>query len=105
MANWQAVYRLSTGELISLGTVIADPLPRGMATVDLGATRPEGRITWNPRSLRFDPSPPIPADVDRVEEYLAALPTNQRKQEVRTELRKLLGPYRWRSFDDPRDLQ
>ena len=53
--NWFAVYRISDGQLISVGTVIADPLPAGIASKDFGTTRPEG--SWNETTLEFDPYP------------------------------------------------
>jgi hypothetical protein len=49
---WLAVYKQATGELVSLGTVVADPLPAGMASKDVGASRPSG--AWNAATLAFE---------------------------------------------------
>jgi len=54
--TWFAVYKISNGRLRSVGTVVADPLPAGLAKKDFGATRPEG--DWNTTTLEFDPYPP-----------------------------------------------
>jgi hypothetical protein len=53
---WFAVYRVSDGALVSVGTVVADPLPAGIASKNVGLARPEG--LWNPATLNFDA--PIP---------------------------------------------
>jgi hypothetical protein len=50
---WLAVYKQATGELVSLGTVAADPLPAGMASKDVGESRPSG--AWNAATLAFEP--------------------------------------------------
>ncbi len=53
--TWFAVYRISDGKLRSVGTTVADPLPAGMASKELGNTRPDG--IWNESTLVFDPKP------------------------------------------------
>lgn len=50
---WQAIYKQATGELVSLGTVVADPLPAGLMAKDVGASRPSG--VWNAATLAFEP--------------------------------------------------
>lgn len=102
---WFAVYQETDGELVSVGTVIADPLRRGLATTPLAGPIESPRTVWNTATLEFDPAPPPPPRIDRVEEYLAALPPNQRKQEARLELQKLLGPFRFRDAAEARDLR
>ncbi len=52
--NWFAVYNITTGALVSVGTVVASPLPQGLAAVDLGAFAPTG--VWNSLTHIFDPA-------------------------------------------------
>lgn len=54
MPYW-AVYETSTGELRSHGTVVADPLPAGLATVDVGS--PPGDAVWDKATRSFKPRP------------------------------------------------
>lgn len=51
--TWYAVYVTATGELVSTGTVLADPLPGHLTALDVGVDRPEG--VWNPATLEFEP--------------------------------------------------
>lgn len=60
--TWFAVYETGTGRLRSTGTVVADPLPDGLAVKEF-AERIEG-MGWNPETLEFDI--PIPAPVRTV---------------------------------------
>ena len=53
--TWFAVYETTGGRLRSLGTVIADPLPAGLSSKDVGETQPDG--VWNESTLDFDPRP------------------------------------------------
>ncbi len=109
MADWFAVYREADGELLSLGTVLApdaDLTSRGLAKINLGATRPEGGV-WNTATLVFDPTPARPPDVDRVDEVLAAMTKNGSRyseSEVRREVALVLGPHRFRDATESRDL-
>jgi hypothetical protein len=48
---WHAIYDIATGALVSVGTVIAAPLPDGLAALDVGDTMPDG--DWNPATLSF----------------------------------------------------
>lgn len=50
--TWFAVWKTSNGELVSVGTVVASPLPNGLATTDLGANPPIG--VWNDVTHVFD---------------------------------------------------
>mgnify|MGYP005863190523 CR=1 FL=1 len=56
---WYAVYDTATGELKSAGSVVADPLPSGLASKEY-AERPHG-LGWNPETLDFDVPRPTPA--------------------------------------------
>lgn len=57
---WYAIYQNTTGDLVSLGTVIANPLPEGMASVEVGESQPIGE--WNPATHAFE-APPTPPKV------------------------------------------
>lgn len=50
---WHAVYNLSTGNLVSVGTVVADPLPEGLASQALGEVKPLGN--WDAVTRVFVP--------------------------------------------------
>lgn len=52
---WSAVYRLATGELVSTGTSVADPLPDGLAVTALGDSLPSG--DWDCIALAFVSAP------------------------------------------------
>jgi len=53
---WYAIYKIDTGELCSIGSVVADVLPVGMASVDLGADKPDlEALEWNVQSKSFSP--------------------------------------------------
>lgn len=52
---WYAIYRTSDGVLISTGTVIADPLPDGLASVELGEAFDQSGKIWNPTTYTFAP--------------------------------------------------
>lgn len=49
---WHAVYNVSTGKLVSIGTVVADQLPEGLASQVLGESKPVGN--WNAATHVFD---------------------------------------------------
>ncbi len=102
MADWYAIYQTSDGTLVSSATVVVDPLPAGL-TKKLITERPNG-FQWNPSLLDWEPTPPPPPDVDRVDEFLTlvgnALKGNA-KTKVTDELTVLLGDNRFR---DPTDV-
>ena len=105
MANWFTVHRESDGELVSQGTLVGDLRGTGLAKIDQGPTRPVDTL-WNPSTLTFDPLPPQPPAVSRVDEFMDALPSSLRnRSEIRAEVALLLGPeFENRAFDQPRDL-
>lgn len=49
---WYAVFFNTTKKLFSVGTVIADPLPAHLSSVELGEEKSEGQ--WNSISLQFE---------------------------------------------------
>ena len=53
--TWFAVWETTTGRLVSIATVLADPLPAGLSVTTLGVDRPEG--VWNILTHVFDPAP------------------------------------------------
>ncbi len=101
MNDWFAVYRDSDGELVSTGSVVADPLPLGL-TKKLISGPPNDQI-WNPATLGFDARPAV-IQVDRVVEFLANLPPNKRGNAVETEVTRLLGPFQFRDIDESYEL-
>lgn len=48
---WYAIYNTATGALVSSGTVIANPLPDGLASVECGQSQPAGE--WDAATLTF----------------------------------------------------
>lgn len=73
------VYRAKDGEAVSAGTVVADPLPRGMATVQLSDVEAvawkAGEAVWDPERLAVvivGPRTPIPEPVDVLAALLVA---------------------------------
>lgn len=55
--TWFAVWRQTDGELVSVGTSVADPLPAGLGVTNLGDNPPTG--VWNKVTHQFDPSAPL----------------------------------------------
>lgn len=58
-----AVYEADTGNLVSTGTEVADPLPEGLAVKEIPAQGQAGE-QWNTKKLAFvkpEPPPPPPA--------------------------------------------
>lgn len=60
---WYMVHDAATGREVSLGTVIADPLPQGLASVvlsdaDASAIR-DGRAAWDSETLGVVMLPPV----------------------------------------------
>lgn len=53
------VYRTADGSPVSFGTVVANPLPAGMASKEVGDIT--GKV-WDPATLTMIPAPPPPPD-------------------------------------------
>lgn len=51
---WYAVIETATGRLLSTGTVLADPMPKGLEAIEIGDEPPAGE--WNTKTLQFEPS-------------------------------------------------
>ena len=77
MQNWHLLYNSTTGESVSIGTVIADPLPAGITALPLtdeqGEGLQNGGLTWDAatRSLIATPPPAVTA-AEWVEQHLTS---------------------------------
>lgn len=73
---WFAVYEAGTGRLRSTGTVLADPLPEGLAAKEFAA-RPDG-MDWNTETLDFDIPRPVPARTVTAVEFMQLFTVQER---------------------------
>ena len=62
MQNWHLLYNTTTGESVSIGTVIADPLPEGITALPLSDAEGEGlqngSLKWDEQTRSLIPTPP-----------------------------------------------
>jgi hypothetical protein len=62
MQNWHLLYNTTTGESVSIGTVIADPLPEGITALPLTDEQGEGLrnglLKWDEQTRTLIPTPP-----------------------------------------------
>ena len=62
MQNWHLLYNTATGESVSIGTVIADPLPEGITALPLtdeqGEGLQNGTLIWDAATRSLIPTPP-----------------------------------------------
>jgi hypothetical protein len=62
MQNWHLLYNTTTGQSVSIGTVIADPLPEGITALPLtdeqGEGLQNGNLVWDAASRTLIPTPP-----------------------------------------------
>jgi hypothetical protein len=62
MQNWHLLYNTATGQSVSIGTVIADPLPEGITALPLtdaeGEGMQNGNLIWDAASRTLIPTPP-----------------------------------------------
>ena len=62
MQNWHLLYNSTTGESVSIGTVIADPLPEGITALPLtdeqGEGLQNGTLIWDAATRSLIPTPP-----------------------------------------------
>jgi hypothetical protein len=56
---WHAIYKIGNGALVSIGTVLADPLPGGMAAKQY-ADLPGAGMAWDASVQDFVAVPPAP---------------------------------------------
>ena len=102
MPDWYAIYNTASGALVSTATVVADPLPVGLTKKIVA--EPAFGFQWNSTLLDWEPAPPPPPDVDRVDEFLGRVGNSLKgnaKTKVQDELVILLGDTRFR---DPTDV-
>jgi hypothetical protein len=77
MQNWHLLYNTTTGESVSIGTVIADPLPAGITALPLtdaeGEGMQNGTLIWDAatRTLIHTPPPAVTA-AEWVEQHLTS---------------------------------
>jgi hypothetical protein len=92
MQNWHILYNTTTGESVSIGTVIADPLPAGITALPLtdeqGEGLQNGSLIWNAasRSLIATPPPSVTA-----EEHLKSVGLGGERQPTLLYLRQSLA--------------
>ena len=74
MQNWHLLYNSATGQSVSIGTVIADPLPAGITaqplTDEQGEGLQNGTLIWDAASRSLIPTPP---PTQTAEEHLASV--------------------------------
>jgi hypothetical protein len=62
MQNWHLLYNTTTGASVSIGTVIADPLPEGITALPFSDEQGEGlqngSLIWDAASRTLIPTPP-----------------------------------------------
>ena len=62
MQNWHLLYNSATGESVSIGTIIADPLPAGITALSLtdaeGEGLQNGTLIWDAATRTLIPTPP-----------------------------------------------
>ncbi len=101
--TWRTVYDEATGGdvanggYLSVATVVADPLPAGFASKIIAG--PPQDEEWNITTLEWEPSPPPPPNVDRIEELITRIGPALKSamaDKIRTELIPLLAELRFR---------
>ena len=92
MQNWHLLYNTTTGQSVSIGTVIADPLPAGITALPLtdeqGEGLQNGTLIWDAatRSLIQTPPPAVTA-----EEHLKSVGLGGERQPTLLYLRQSLA--------------
>ena len=91
MQNWHLLYNSTTGESVSIGTVIADPLPEGITALPLtdeqGEGLQNGSLIWDAATRTLIPTPP-PAVT--AEEHLKSVGLGGERQPTLLYLRQSL---------------
>ena len=65
--QWWAIVRAADGELVSVGTRVADPLPEGLAVLPLDHEPDWSVERWNPVGRCCEPAPAEPARVSPID--------------------------------------
>jgi hypothetical protein len=87
--NWHLLYNTATGQSVSIGTVIADPLPEGITALPLtdeqGEGLQNGSLIWDAASRTLIPTPP---PTQTAEEHLDAVGLGGNRQPTLLYLRQ-----------------
>lgn len=78
MQNWHLLYNTTTGQSVSIGTVISDPLPAGITALPLtdvqGEGMQNGSLIWDAATRTLIPTPPPAVTAEAwVERHLTSL--------------------------------
>jgi hypothetical protein len=91
MQNWHLLYNTTTGESVSIGTVIADPLPEGITALPLtdeqGEGLQNGSLQWDAATRTLIPTPP---PTQTAEEHLKSVGLGGERQPTLLYLRQSL---------------
>ena len=91
MQNWHLLYNTTTGESVSIGTVIADPLPAGITALPLtdaeGEGLQNGSLKWDAATRTLIPTPP---PTQTAEEHLKSVGLGGERQPTLLYLRQSL---------------
>jgi hypothetical protein len=92
MQNWHLLYNTTTGQSVSIGTVIADPLPEGITALPLtdaeGEGLQNGNLIWDAASRTLIATPP---PTQTAEEHLDAVGLGGNRQPTLLYLRQSLA--------------
>jgi hypothetical protein len=92
MQNWHLLYNTTTGESVSIGTVIADPLPEGINALPLtdeqGEGLQNGSLIWDAATRTLIPTPPPSVTA---EEHLRSVGLGGERQPTLLYLRQSLA--------------
>jgi hypothetical protein len=90
--NWHLLYNTTTGQSVSIGTVIANPLPAGITALPLSDAEGEGlqngSLVWDAASRSLIPTPPPTVTA---EEFLASVGLGGERQPTLLYLRQSLA--------------
>jgi hypothetical protein len=92
MQNWHLLYNSTTGQSVSIGTVIADPLPAGITALPLtdaeGEGLQNGTLIWDAATRTLIPTPP---PTQTAEDHLKAVGIGGERQPTLLYLRQSLA--------------
>jgi hypothetical protein len=99
MQNWHLLYNTATGASVSIGTVIADPLPEGITALPLtdeqGEELQNGTLKWDEQTRAMVPTPaPAVTAEEAASQYFSAyqIAALQRLEMALMQAGKPLGP-------------
>jgi hypothetical protein len=67
--TWYAIYEIDSKRLESVGTVVADPLRKGLTAIELTRRPDWDSEQWDQKTLQFVPIPSL-VKADRVDDLL-----------------------------------